>query len=812
MARIESVRRAVEHCVNVQAPLLLLVGQYGCGFADFIGEMEFQLGTTFAIFPSSNVPDHALQRRLQVLDERKVPDPRAAAAELRRLASPEGSKGPGMLIIPRVELLDDESFSVVDLLVREQSVGLVFTCSSESQLGFGYARALQSRRGLKIRIEPLGFEEAEVILREVLGHSPTAALTEFMLRAAGSTPHEVRRLAVAGRADGWIVPRDGRSAVVRCPAWMDRSAAADFCRSLEADLGPAAVGLLYLVAVRERIPLRELLDDEATRSVVFWLLEAGLLRSEGPEVCLGRASFRHHLVLAARDYRLQQPSTTASWVLGSRARGNHIDDETTLAAAYQHIERGLLEQARFLASGLAPDSAESGCIEANILAASGAPRSALKVLETQPGSQPGQSEDHALAAFIRGALLGAVGPADIDVSDFASRLAHFDHYAPTQYLRAFPPPPHQKSDSYISTEWHGGSGKLDLELLGRVASTALDGYAAAIAGDTERALSSLRETTSVPASQVPLLGLSWIYERVGLARILINPTDTPLPESWTKDESPERRLLHAVTDQTLSVVRGVACGKETTDLRPEMEDLWTQFETGLPVGSISRRLLEALDRVLDNTRSVELLGPPDLVPPVLARTFRDACTDTLVLLSGLLQAPPDTLATLIEGAFNVAPDVPGMRRLVLRTVLLRRAASLPPDVLQDLIEKARGADVEDEVLQSAQVLALGGESRRRILASTMTTAQGFRFCTAVPRPEHHGAAKLHPAVDELLTSREREITQQLMVGAQTADVARELKISVRTVQTHVRSIYRKLGVASRTQLRARILGSSRSVS
>ena len=82
----------------------------------------------------------------------------------------------------------------------------------------------------------------------------------------------------------------------------------------------------------------------------------------------------------------------------------------------------------------------------------------------------------------------------------------------------------------------------------------------------------------------------------------------------------------------------MVCGKETPELQAEMDDLWTQFETGLPVGSISRRLLEALDRVLDNTRSVELLGPPDLVPPVLARTFRGSTirkSDAIDLLGAL---------------------------------------------------------------------------------------------------------------------------------------------------------------------------------
>jgi LuxR family transcriptional regulator, maltose regulon positive regulatory protein len=60
---------------------------------------------------------------------------------------------------------------------------------------------------------------------------------------------------------------------------------------------------------------------------------------------------------------------------------------------------------------------------------------------------------------------------------------------------------------------------------------------------------------------------------------------------------------------------------------------------------------------------------------------------------------------------------------------------------------------------------------------------------------------------EALTGRELEVLQTLTEGLSTEDMARELKLSVNTVKTHLKSIYRKLGTHRRsaTALRAREL-------
>ncbi|HXH97424.1 MAG TPA: response regulator transcription factor, partial [Gaiellaceae bacterium] len=49
-----------------------------------------------------------------------------------------------------------------------------------------------------------------------------------------------------------------------------------------------------------------------------------------------------------------------------------------------------------------------------------------------------------------------------------------------------------------------------------------------------------------------------------------------------------------------------------------------------------------------------------------------------------------------------------------------------------------------------------------------------------------------------LTSREVEVLRFLATGLSDAQIAEKLVVSVRTVHAHVRSIYRKLGVGSRS--------------
>ncbi|MCX2963148.1 helix-turn-helix transcriptional regulator [Gordonia aquimaris] len=55
-----------------------------------------------------------------------------------------------------------------------------------------------------------------------------------------------------------------------------------------------------------------------------------------------------------------------------------------------------------------------------------------------------------------------------------------------------------------------------------------------------------------------------------------------------------------------------------------------------------------------------------------------------------------------------------------------------------------------------------------------------------------------------LTAREQEVTQLLLTGMDTADVAQELWITPETLRGHIKSIFTKLGVRSRPELLARL--------
>ena len=65
---------------------------------------------------------------------------------------------------------------------------------------------------------------------------------------------------------------------------------------------------------------------------------------------------------------------------------------------------------------------------------------------------------------------------------------------------------------------------------------------------------------------------------------------------------------------------------------------------------------------------------------------------------------------------------------------------------------------------------------------------------ALARDQHPGGGLI-----EELTEREREVLNQLAMGSTNKDIAQELMISVRTVEAHLRSVYMKLDVNSRTE-------------
>jgi DNA-binding NarL/FixJ family response regulator len=106
--------------------------------------------------------------------------------------------------------------------------------------------------------------------------------------------------------------------------------------------------------------------------------------------------------------------------------------------------------------------------------------------------------------------------------------------------------------------------------------------------------------------------------------------------------------------------------------------------------------------------------------------------------------------------------------------------------------------------ESRQLLAFGATAclsksseARDVLNAIHLASRGLHVL-----PSAQDAATA-PAGPDVLTPREAEVMELLQNGSSNAEIARELQVSIETVRTHARRIYRKLGVRTRRELLAR---------
>jgi len=100
--------------------------------------------------------------------------------------------------------------------------------------------------------------------------------------------------------------------------------------------------------------------------------------------------------------------------------------------------------------------------------------------------------------------------------------------------------------------------------------------------------------------------------------------------------------------------------------------------------------------------------------------------------------------------------------------------------------------------ECAQLLALGATAclskrveGRDVLNTIHLASRGLHV---LPRGETAAAGH------DVLTPREADVLGLLQLGRSNGEIAAELSVSVETVRTHARSVFRKLGVSSRREL------------
>ncbi len=101
--------------------------------------------------------------------------------------------------------------------------------------------------------------------------------------------------------------------------------------------------------------------------------------------------------------------------------------------------------------------------------------------------------------------------------------------------------------------------------------------------------------------------------------------------------------------------------------------------------------------------------------------------------------------------------------------------------------------------QASRLHAASGEERAAAASARHATEQ-FTICGLDGSPFSPPPALLPSRSTTVLSSREREIAVLAAVGHSNREIATELVLSVRTVETHLQRIYRKLGVRSRSEL------------
>jgi DNA-binding NarL/FixJ family response regulator len=196
------------------------------------------------------------------------------------------------------------------------------------------------------------------------------------------------------------------------------------------------------------------------------------------------------------------------------------------------------------------------------------------------------------------------------------------------------------------------------------------------------------------------------------------------------------------------------------------------------VRSAVRQALDAPDlEVVGEAATADdaLLLAPQLKPDILLLDINLPGADGLRLLRELVPRLPDTRIVMLT--------VSSSRRDLAEAVRFGAAGFLTKDLGPEALQRAvRG-------------IRSGDLAMSRAMASDL-----IRELASSARPSSAGADDAGVAS---LSGREEEVLRQLAEGLTDREIAERLGISPRTVETHVGSVLRKLGVRNRAEAASR---------
>ena len=129
--------------------------------------------------------------------------------------------------------------------------------------------------------------------------------------------------------------------------------------------------------------------------------------------------------------------------------------------------------------------------------------------------------------------------------------------------------------------------------------------------------------------------------------------------------------------------------------------------------------------------------------------------------------------------------------VLIRNPCARRVVVYTWNFHPHLIETARGQGVHGYLSKTLPA--------RDLVAALEAVHAGEIVITEPPRRARSALGLNWPGRNEGLTDRESEILALITQGKSNAEVAALTYLSANTVKSYIRSVYRKIGVASRTQ-------------
>jgi DNA-binding NarL/FixJ family response regulator len=154
-------------------------------------------------------------------------------------------------------------------------------------------------------------------------------------------------------------------------------------------------------------------------------------------------------------------------------------------------------------------------------------------------------------------------------------------------------------------------------------------------------------------------------------------------------------------------------------------------------------------------------------------------------LAGALQAYRPDVAIVNFGSLTSAAEIRELH------------AEFPNTRLLVLANRPTSAEVQQLLAFGATGCLSKSTQERDILHAIHLASRGLHVLPPA------GAEPREESGPELLTPREADVLELLQRGRSNGEIAETLHISIETVRTHARRIYRKLGVNTRRELVAR---------